>query len=552
MKNKIEAISKMPNIPVPFDMKDWKQTTLDYDALVFNLNAKGDFLPLIWIDRSHKNVKRDTFGLPSYVMSSKAKSDGMQESINCAAAVLSSTLCGIDKSIHKGYDWVDMLENFYNTENGEMLFLDRADTKTGNSFWYEIYPHILLYSIVDCYKEKNNLLSIMEKTADRWLEVCNILGGPNIDFEYTAFDFIKMQPVKNGKWVEPDAAAGIAWIMFMAFEKFQKPEYLEAAKWCLDYLNKKDNNPYYELLMPYGAYVAARFNAQYDAGLNVNKFLKWCFDGDSYSRPGWGVIDQRWGDFDCHGLCGSKTDYGQRWDMMNTNSDSEYKEDSSGYAFAGNTFSMASGLIPLVRYDSSYAREIGKWILNAANNSRLFYPDYHPPVRQSCAFWHDDEKHAIAYEGLRKKWDGQVPYATGDGIRYSWGSLDLGLYGSSHVGLFGGIISKTNIPEILKIDCLKTDFFRQDALPTFLFYNPHSSEQSVIFEVGSTNSDIYDAITHEFILKNCSGECELKIPRNDAYLIVTVPANSEIIQSGNVLKAGNTIIDYNYSRRHTV
>jgi hypothetical protein len=53
------------------------------------------------------------------------------------------------------------------------------------------------------------------------------------------------------------------------------------------------------------------------------------------------------------------------------------------YAFAMNTFEQIGALVPLVRYDSRFARAIGKWVLNAANASRLFYPNFLPDALNS-------------------------------------------------------------------------------------------------------------------------------------------------------------------------
>ena len=68
----------------------------------------------------------------------------------------------------------------------------------------------------------------------------------------------------------------------------------------------------------------------------------------------------RWGNYDCDGLLGSIDNRG-------------------GYAFAMNTYAQAGALVPLVRYDTRYARAIGKWMLNLANSARLFYPGALPP-----------------------------------------------------------------------------------------------------------------------------------------------------------------------------
>ena len=127
-----------------------------------------------------------------------------------------------------------------------------------------------------------------------------------------------------------------------------------------------------------------------------------------------------------------------------------------GYGFTMNTFVMAWPLVPLVRYDARFARAIGKWMLNAASAARLLYPGAHPPGRQSCPGWKGDPNNVIAYEGLMHNWrrDEQLQ-AGGDPVVHRWGpKTDLGVYGSAYVGIFGGIISRTDNAKILQLDLL--------------------------------------------------------------------------------------------------
>lgn len=504
----IPAVEKMPALPSPLFIRDWRQVALDYDTLVFDFEQQGDFLPLIWWDKTHSNFPRDTFGLYSYVGSMHQGHGAHHEAINCAAAVLGATLVGIDKSCQHGHNWVLMCENYFNRDNGENLFLNQTVSESGRTFWYELFTHLLIYALIDYYPQTGHLIEEMEITADMWYEAAYVMAQEE-DFNYTAFDFKSMQPVYNGRWREPDGAAGIAWIQYMAYVRFGNPKYLEAAKWALDYLQERTANPYYEVLLPYGAMIAARMNKEVGTDYDVAKFLNWCCDGDSESRPGWGVVTERWGGVDCHGLTGSLTD-------------------GNGYAFAMNSFQSAAALVPLVRYGPQFARAIGRWMLNLANNARLFYADFHPHDHQTCWFWQGDPKHLIPYEGLRKEWDGKSPYATGDPIRYSWGAIDFCLYAGSHVGMLGGLMQKTNVEGILQWDCLKTDYFKGESNPTFLYYNPYPEEKRVEIPVGSEVCHLYDLTVDDFIERNVTGLSHIIVPPDTARVVVIVPAQSRV------------------------
>ncbi|MHB7984919.1 hypothetical protein, partial [Lacticaseibacillus paracasei] len=88
-----------------------------------------------------------------------------------------------------------------------------------------------------------------------------------------------------------------------------------------------------------------------------DKMLAWSFDGTAICREGWGVLVGNWNGYDISGTVGSTVDRG-------------------GYGFLMNTYDMAWPIVPMARYNQAYANAIGKWMLNAANASKFFYPQY--------------------------------------------------------------------------------------------------------------------------------------------------------------------------------
>jgi len=524
----IAAVEWMPNLPEPYELIDWREKALAYDRFVFDLRAAGEFLPLVRLDESHVNNDQITFGLPSYVGDPRRSSDhpGAQEGITCIGAVLGATLVDIDKT-RAEHDYVSMCEAWFNESNGLNLVLNHQRQETGGSFWYEIWPHIVFYALSDRYPDKPRLTKIMHTTADRWCQACRDLAGPDRvpDFDHTSYNFRTGQPVDNGRWKEPDAAAGVAWLQYAAWVKFQEPEHLDAAENCLRFLQNRTENPYYEVLLPYGALVAARLNAELDRDYDVDRLLDWCF-GISDCRGGWGVTVGRWGEYDCDGLVGSIDNRG-------------------GYAFAMNTFAQAAALVPLVRYDPRYARAIGKWMLNLSNSARLFYPGELPPEHQTSQFWQGDPKHVIAYEGLRHHWQGKSPCATGDPVVMNWGpKTDLALYGSGYVGMLGSIARPTDVPCILQLDCLATDFFRSTAYPTFLCYNPYPQDRAFQIDIGSAPSDLYDAVMHRFVARNVGQRANVTLPADSAGLFVVTPAGGRLTRAGKHTLVDGVVIDW--------
>jgi hypothetical protein len=107
-------------------------------------------------------------------------------------------------------------------------------------------------------------------------------------------------------------------------------------------------------------------------------------------------------------------------------------------------------------------------------------------------------------------------------------TTDLGLYGSSHVGILGGIISRTNVPEVLKLDLLKTDYFHGKAYPTYLYYNPCPTKKTIKINVGQAATDLYDATNDQFIEQNARGETQFTLPPDRARVIVLAPTGGRL------------------------
>ena len=364
-------------------MRDWQQVTRNYLDLAFDFNRKGPHLPLVrWEDSSKTMI-----WMPAYV----GNKDG-PESINYLAAIVSGSLVGLNMRTYRGHDWVAIATNFYNPADG--VFLDWPKGQSGGSFWYDVLPNVLFYQLTELYPgdavSEGRLLSI----AERWYQASVALGGstnpPTLpNFDHTGFNLRTMKPFDNGERIEPEGAAGIAWLEYMAWRKSKDPRFLAAADWSIRALERKpiEANPLYEVLLPYAVLTAARMNAELGRTYHVKKLANWCFDPRPMpqARPNWGVLTGTWNGLDIGGLVGSATDGG-------------------GYAFAMNTFQYAGTLAPLARYDPRYAHDLGKWILNLANAARLFYANAHDAEHQSSHAWSStyDRQSVIAYEGLRK------------------------------------------------------------------------------------------------------------------------------------------------------
>ena len=534
----IPSIEQIPRKPEPFLVRDWCAVARQFDQLAFDTTAEGRHLPLIEIEESSTGPR---FRMSAYVGDYRSDESGRRpaEAIPSAGAVLGATFAGIDKSVGP-YDWVRMCQHFFAGQPDQRVFVNKFDTPTGESFWYDLFPAILVTALADRYPCDQVLARSVRLNSRRWLEATCVLtdGGRDANFHFTAFDFSTMKPVVNGRWVEPDAAAGIAWLQYMAYSRTRDNDlaeaecFLQSTKWCLGFLEAEASNPAYEVLMPFGAYTAARFNAEQHGTYDIAKFVGWCFQR-SHARPDMIMIADRWEKRDVHGLLGFT------------------KEDapSRGYAFTMNTFAAAWPLAPMVRYDDRFARAIGKWMLGAANAARYFYPDAHPESRQSSYRDGINTNNVVAYEGIRNRWLLDHPeeklFAAGDPLTYGWGPhTDLSLYGSAFVGVFGAIVRPTNHERILQIDLRATDSCSGPSYPSYLFYNPYPQSKEIVLQVAPDPQDLYDCVSNRVLARNVSGRARFSVPSDEAVLLVLIPAGAKLSRQGSRLMANGVVVDY--------
>lgn len=384
----VPLIDAMPARPANWRVLDWQQRARDFDQLAFDEQASGPYLPLLhWIDAG-----KSRFLLPSYV----GQNPPGGEAICALAAVLSGELAGVDKTNDRGTDWVRLTEPWFNGAYG--VASNNVGWKNpGGSFWYLVLPGVLYTQLALRHPEREGMQGHLRAMADRYREIVLALGGAQADFNHTGYDFAKNAPWDNQRWKEPDAAAGIAYIEYAAWSRWHRPEHLEAARWCLDFLERRqpeEGNPLYETLLHYAPALAAKCNAEHGAHYDVGKLLNWCLSDNSAprtARPDWGILARSFGDTEVYGLQGST-------------------HAGSGYVFAMNTFNAAGALAPLARYDERFAAPLAKWLTHVANNARWFFSDEAKPERQSNPELRDTALKAVPYEGVREVSRGSLVY----------------------------------------------------------------------------------------------------------------------------------------------
>ena len=541
----LNRVDEMADVPQPLKIIDWKLMAQNFDKTVYDFNAKGEYWPMVWIDSTNKNFNQPALGIYTAVgdvRQGKQHNKGMfHEALANMGAVMGASLIGIDKSNQKSMNYVAMLKNYFNSDTEWNIMMNNTAPEVallgggyGRDWWYDVYPNVLFYAIYEQYPNQKDFEWIAKSIAEKFYKADSILNG---NYNYSYFDYAQMKPMKNQICAQPDAAAGHAWVLYSAYKKFGDKRYLKGAINAMNALESNKINPTYELLMPFGAYLAARMNVEQGTNFDVEKLMGWTFDGTAVCREGWGVLTGNWNGYDISGVVGSTVDHG-------------------GYGFLMNTFDAAWPLVPTVRYNSAYANAIGKWMLNAVNASRFFYPQYMPADRQTIPQFELVTKGVIAYEGFAKTstfdtlyTDKKGPVAQGDGPKWVPGKnpevSQFSVYGSGHVGIFGAIVEKTNVEGVLKLDVLATDFYKNKAYPSYLIYNPFKQNKSITYRAKTKGKvDLYDAVSQAFIAKNVTGKATVSITGMHSVIIVETPVNSKITKSKNHLLANGIVIDY--------
>lgn len=538
----IERVNLMPDMPESYQMIDWKQKARDFDRFVFDWNNSSEVGPLIWLDNARRNVDQETFGLYTAVKDIRQGKDAnngeFHESLNSLAAILGAGLVGIDKTDQDGYNYVKMVQNYFNSDTGWNIVMNNTTSSVGSKgggygrdWWYDVLPNALYYAVCDVFPHVEGAEEIQKSIAEQFVKADSVLNG---NYDYSYFDYGQMKGGVNHIPLQQDVAGGHAYVLLCAYRKFGDNRYLQHAKSAVEALLAQKESRFYEALLPLGAYTAAYLNATEGTSYDVKKLLDWVFDGckSPTGRTGWGIIVGKWGDYDVSGLQGSITDGG-------------------GYAFLMNSIKPAWPFIPLVKYQPEYARAIGKWMLNNASACRLFYPGYIDEQHQWAPELRNLTANNIAYEGLRKADDygkeslkGVSPVAIGDGPKWIDGNPTesmFSVYSSSPVGILGAIVDTTNVKGILKLDCNATDFYSQKPYPVYLYYNPFD-EDKVVEYTSAQQADLFDIVAKEYVARNIIEKGCFTIPAKAARIVVELPVETELTKEEQRIVANKQYI----------
>jgi len=521
----ISYMADWPALPTPFQTRDWADTAKSVILLMLDETADDPYFPATSYSEVDTPSAGGFIGDSFLTLSYLHPDAGSGEAVTQLAAVLTlGLLDDVDPRSLNGRDYVRMAQAYYGeTPDGRgFISNDLWTDDCTDSYWYTLYPTLLYFHLAALYPEDETFAAHMRSVADTWLDALTY-----IDTWDSQGVSLKDRAAVAGDHTEPEGVFGAAYVMLAAYERFGGADYLDAAIRLMREAAERTDNPYYEILGSYAPYIAARLNAEQNAGLPLGRMLDWVFTGGAdAARTDWGMMNSRWGDYDAYGLSGSLSDY------------------SHGYAFAMNTFVTAGAIAPVARYAPEYSRAVGRYILAAAVNSQMFLADGLPlSLQDDKDYVAETGLFSLVYEGLRNR-SKTTPYATGDIKGAGRTGTNFSFYSAGPIGLLYAMLLNTDVPEILCVDLLKTDFLCGEAYPTYLLYNPLAEAKTLTLDVGDTSVDVYDTVSGEYLATGATGDVQVEIPGDTAVQVVLIPFGLSLVWEGNCLKAGGVTVTY--------
>ena len=405
-------------------------------------------------------------------------------------------------------DWLaPSMSAYFSEEYG--IFLD-GQRASSCEYWYLMNVNALAAGIVRNHLAQDPLWTArVQSSADRLISLAHQINYNFCDQGYR-FD-ARRAWTKLDIYRQPDAIGGYAYLQLLAYEMFGEAKYLAEAGEALRRYLSFARNPWYEV--PSGAMAclaAARLSVS-EPGIDVGKALGFVLDPGG--RP---LQTGRWGGKEVDGLMAG------------------FCTEPAGEAYSMESLMTAGYLLPVLRYRPEFASAIGRYLLNASANMRLFYSDCIATENQS----RPELTSAVPYERLNRVLNGRSPYASGD-----YGS-HRSIYGGAYALWWGELMGPTRDPHILQMSIALTDFFERKTHPTYLYYNPFGVARSVDVPLVREGSQLYDLSAHAFLHTRGQGDLSLEIPARGSRVVVLIPPGARREFRKGTLFCGDVAVDY--------
>lgn len=150
-------------------------------------------------------MDQTTFGLYTAIkdirQGKNANKREFHESLNSLAAILGAGLVGIDKTNQDGYNYVKMVQNYFNSDNGWNIVMNNTTPSVallgggyGRDWWYDVLPNALYYAICDVFPNVDGAEKIQKSIAEQFVKADSVLNG---NYDYSYFDYAQMKGMVN-------------------------------------------------------------------------------------------------------------------------------------------------------------------------------------------------------------------------------------------------------------------------------------------------------------------------------------------------------------------
>lgn len=140
----------------------------------------------------------------------EANGGEFHESLTSLAAILGGGLNGIDKTNQNGYNFVKMVQNYFNSDNGWNIVMNNTNPDVANlgggygrDWWYDVLPNCLYYAVSDVFPGVPGAEEIQRTVAEQFYRAGEVLGE---NYDYSYFDYGTMTPHVNHIPLQQDAA----------------------------------------------------------------------------------------------------------------------------------------------------------------------------------------------------------------------------------------------------------------------------------------------------------------------------------------------------------
>ncbi len=594
----IPLVTQMNRLPSPLNIPNWKQDALDYSQFIFDPTVTGTNMPVV-------NVVGQDFAFPGYLqpfgVNGRTSTDVTStEAMTSVAPVIAAEMLGMDMKTYKGLNWVQSCKRWFNSGAGFRGLYSDGPNQSGSGGYldpgiYGYWPMAIGMMLTDRHRNDPDFSSNMSLQCASVLQIAHAYGCPtNADFSLgRSYDQSTLAVTNlggNGRWV-PGMSSGLGWMLYMGYLWTGDSDYLACAQSALQF--HLDYPGRGEIAHQYGPLALARLNAEQGTSLDLGRMMD-NFFGDYTRMPSWVQSPP-------DGYNRGSWSVARGWNPGGVQADGldmdSRQNGGVGYAFTMGSYQNTAWLAPVARYDQRYARNIGRFLLNAANSCRLLRGIDLDSNHQAHRGWRDNlvyngvnKGFLFSYEGLRwesfypdPSGESHAPYGSGDYLSNSgagfggspnpaadyWNaktgynpyippqsnttlsffedsSYDIAMYMSNSMGFLGAIYNASNVPGIIGWDVVTTDYFHPRCYPSHLFWNPYATAKNVTFDFGSTPCDLYDAVTGIFVARNVQGNHTFTMGSDQSMVLVATPANGVVSQVGAQLRVNGVVVDYRF------